>query len=81
MPRLFTAIEIPAAVADALAAVFAAWAAVIAGMFAPASTSRGAAERRALALIAALEGARSLARAMRSASPFDAVVTQFTGSH
>jgi TetR/AcrR family transcriptional regulator, lmrAB and yxaGH operons repressor len=61
--------------------VFAAWTAVIAEMFAPAHTARGVAERRAMALIAALEGARSLARAMRSAAPFDAVVAQFTGSH
>jgi AcrR family transcriptional regulator len=68
------------AFADALAAVFAAWAAVIAGVFAS-HTPRGVAERRALALIAALEGARSLARVMRSAAPFDAVVAQFTGAH
>ncbi|QWG15260.1 TetR/AcrR family transcriptional regulator [Bradyrhizobium sediminis] len=63
--------------ADALAAVFAAWTAAIAEVFA-ASSSSGTAQRRAMALIAALEGARSLARAMRSAAPFDAVVAQFT---
>ena len=65
--------------ADALAAIFAAWAAVVADALAPSRGARGAAERRAMALIAALEGARCLARAMRSAAPFDAVIAQFTG--
>jgi TetR/AcrR family transcriptional repressor of lmrAB and yxaGH operons len=68
-------------VADDLAAIFAAWTAVIAEILAPARSARGVAERRAMALIAALEGARSLARAMRSAAPFDAVIAQFTRSH
>jgi len=68
--------------ADALAAIFAAWTAVIADVLTPSrSSARGATERRAMALIAALEGARSLARAMRSAAPFDAVIAQFAGSH
>ena len=67
--------------ARALAATFEAWTAVIAELFAAAYTARGAAERRAMALIAALEGARSLARAMRSSAPFDAVIAQFTRSH
>jgi TetR/AcrR family transcriptional regulator, lmrAB and yxaGH operons repressor len=66
--------------AKALAATFAAWTAVIAELFAPAHSARDA-ERRAMALIAALEGARSLARAMRSSAPFDAVIAQFTRSH
>ena len=63
--------------ANALAAVFAAWSAVIAEVLAPAWASRRVAERRALALVAALEGARTLARATRSAAPFDAVVEHF----
>jgi TetR/AcrR family transcriptional regulator, lmrAB and yxaGH operons repressor len=67
--------------ADALAAIFAAWGAVIVDALAPARGARAAAEKRAMALIAALEGARSLARAMRSAAPFDAVIAQFAGAH
>jgi hypothetical protein len=63
--------------ADALAAVFTAWTSAIAEVFATRG-SPGMAQRRAMALIAALEGARSLARAMRSAAPFDAVIAQFT---
>jgi TetR/AcrR family transcriptional regulator, lmrAB and yxaGH operons repressor len=62
---------------NALAATFAAWAGVAADIFAPVCASRRAARRRATALVAALEGARALARATRSAEPFDAVTDQF----
>ena len=67
--------------AEALAAVFAAWTSAIADVFASARASRAVAERRAMALIAALEGARSLSRAMRSNAPFDAVIALFTPQH
>lgn len=64
-----------AEVADALAALFDEWIGVAAAAIAPRATQ--AARRHATALVAALEGARTLARAQRSAAPFDAVVSQF----
>lgn len=67
-------------IADALEAIFEAWSNVIAGVLQEACPSRRAAERRAMALIAALEGARTLARATRSVAPFDAVLEQFCES-
>lgn len=60
--------------ADALAATFAGWTAVITGAIRAAYPSRSVAERRATAILAALEGAKTLARATRSAAPFDAVI-------
>jgi AcrR family transcriptional regulator len=64
--------------ADALAALFEAWVDIIAPALKPSGDAKSA-RRRALALIAALEGARTLARAQRSAAPFHAVVDQFSG--
>ncbi|MFB9262348.1 TetR/AcrR family transcriptional regulator [Bradyrhizobium erythrophlei] len=63
-------------IADALAALFNEWVDIIAATIsAPGKTK--AARSRATALVAALEGARTLARAQRSAAPFDAVISQF----
>jgi TetR/AcrR family transcriptional repressor of lmrAB and yxaGH operons len=59
---------------DALAQTFSGWISVITDAIRTAYPSRPAAERRAVALVAALEGARSLARAARSEAPFDAVL-------
>ena len=59
---------------DAVTRVFAEWIAVIAEAIRPAYASRALAEKRATALLAALEGAKTLARSSRSAAPFDAVV-------
>jgi TetR/AcrR family transcriptional regulator, lmrAB and yxaGH operons repressor len=56
--------------ADALAALFGEWTEIIAGAL-------GGPPERALALVAALEGARTLARATRSPAPFEAVAAQF----
>ena len=60
--------------ADALAKTFAGWTAVITDAIRPAYPSRAVAERRATAILAALEGAKTLARSSRSATPFDAVI-------
>src|ERR1700674_267295 len=60
--------------ADALARTFAGWTAVITDAIKAAYPSRSVAERRATAILAALEGAKTLARATRSAAPFDAVI-------
>jgi TetR/AcrR family transcriptional regulator, lmrAB and yxaGH operons repressor len=57
-------------VADALTALFDEWTGI-------AAKALGTTRARALALIAALEGARTLARALRSDAPFKAVVRQF----
>jgi hypothetical protein len=62
--------------ADALAALFGAWVEIIAAAIGPSEPSTSA-QARATALVAALEGARTLARAQRSAAPFDAVAGQF----
>lgn len=67
-----------AEVADALAALFDEWIGVVAGVFSPRPTQ--AARRRAMALVAALEGARTLARTLRSAAPFDAVAERFAAA-
>lgn len=60
--------------ADAAAKVFGGWIAVITEAIKPSYPSRAIAERRATALLAALEGAKTLARTTRSAAPFDAVI-------
>jgi TetR/AcrR family transcriptional repressor of lmrAB and yxaGH operons len=60
--------------ADALAETFAGWTAVITQAIRTAYPTRAAAERRATAILAALEGAKTLARTTRSAAPFDAVI-------
>jgi len=60
--------------ADALAKTFAGWTAVITDAIRPAYPSGAVAERRATAILAALEGAKTLARSRRSATPFDAVI-------
>jgi hypothetical protein len=65
-----------AEIADALAALFDEWVTVVAGALGGRRAS-GAVRRRAMALVAALEGARTLARAQRTAAPFDAVVSQY----
>jgi TetR/AcrR family transcriptional regulator, lmrAB and yxaGH operons repressor len=63
-------------IADALAVVFAGWSAAIAAAIEPGGRPSAAARRRAMAVIAALEGARTLARATRSAMPFDAIAEE-----
>jgi TetR/AcrR family transcriptional repressor of lmrAB and yxaGH operons len=60
--------------AEARTETFAGWIAVITEAIRPAYSSRAVAERRATAILAALEGAKTLARSSRSAAPFDAVV-------
>lgn len=60
-----------AAVADALQALFEEWTQI--------SRQALPARGQALALVAALEGARTLARTTRSKAPFDAVLRQFAG--
>jgi len=57
---------------DALEALFTAWVNISAKVLRPPR-----AKEKALALIAALEGARTLARVTRSDAPFKAVVRQF----
>lgn len=64
-------------IAAQLAGIFAAWAGGVADAIRPACASRAAATRTATALVAALEGARTLARVARSSAPFDAVAEQF----
>ena len=60
--------------ADALAKTFAGWTSVITDAIRAAYLTRAVAERRATAILAALEGAKTLARTTRSAVPFDAVI-------
>jgi TetR/AcrR family transcriptional regulator, lmrAB and yxaGH operons repressor len=60
--------------ADALTKTFAGWTSVITDAIRAAYPSRAVAERRATAILAALEGAKTLARTSRSATPFDAVI-------
>ena len=59
---------------DAVAKTFAGWIAVITDAIRSGYPSRAVAEKRATALLAALEGAKTLARSARSAAPFDAVI-------
>jgi TetR/AcrR family transcriptional repressor of lmrAB and yxaGH operons len=59
---------------DALGALFNEWVEIAAAVVGPSDDRQSA---RALALVAALEGARTLARALRSIAPFDAVARQF----
>ncbi len=59
---------------DVLAQIFSGWISVATDAIRSAYPSRPVAERRATALVAALEGARTLARATRSDVPFDAVL-------
>ena len=61
---------------EALAALFDGWVEIIASAISSSGPTKTA-RRRALALIAGLEGARTLARTQRTAAPFDAVVDQF----
>jgi TetR/AcrR family transcriptional repressor of lmrAB and yxaGH operons len=60
--------------ADALAQTFAGWISAITDAIRAAYPSRSVATRRATAILAALEGAKTLARTTRSATPFDAVI-------
>ncbi|TGY88762.1 TetR/AcrR family transcriptional regulator [Marinicauda algicola] len=62
--------------ADALASLFDEWMEIIAAAIGPLEDRR-VARSRALALVAALEGARTLARTLRSVAPFDAVARHF----
>jgi TetR/AcrR family transcriptional repressor of lmrAB and yxaGH operons len=59
--------------AAALAEIFDGWISAIAHGIKARYPSRAAAERRAIAILAALEGAKTLARAARSGAAFDAV--------
>jgi TetR/AcrR family transcriptional regulator, lmrAB and yxaGH operons repressor len=59
---------------DALERTFAKWTSAVADGIKAAYSSRHVAERRAAAILAAFEGAKTLARASRSADPFDAVI-------
>jgi len=63
--------------ADAVAEIFRRWTDVIAEGLGGPERPRRKSERRARALLAALEGARTLARAMRSAAAFEAVADAF----
>jgi len=65
-----------AEIADSLAALFDDWVDIIASAIGSVGTTRSA-RQRAIVLVASLEGARTLARAQRSAASFDAVVGQF----
>jgi TetR/AcrR family transcriptional repressor of lmrAB and yxaGH operons len=66
------------AMADAVAAIFRRWTSVIGASLMPNPDSpRADAERRGTALLAALEGARTLARVLRKPTPFDAVADTF----
>lgn len=58
----------------AVNATFDGWINVMTDAIKPGYASRVTAEKRAIALLAALEGAKTLARSKRSASPFDAVI-------
>jgi TetR/AcrR family transcriptional regulator, lmrAB and yxaGH operons repressor len=60
--------------ADALAQTFAGWISAITDAIRAAYPSRSVATRRATAILAALEGAKTLARTTRSPTPFDAVI-------
>lgn len=62
--------------ADALASLFDEWVDIVATAIGP-SQDRRSARARAMAFVAALEGARTLARALRSETPFDTVRDQF----
>lgn len=65
-----------AEIADRLAELFDEWTDIIAAAIGTQEPSTSA-RRRAVAFIAAVEGARTLARTRRSASPFDAVANLF----
>ncbi|MBV2150125.1 TetR/AcrR family transcriptional regulator [Sphingobium sp. AS12] len=65
-----------AEMSDALASLFDEWVEIAAAAIGPLADRRSA-RARALALVAALEGARTLARTLRSVAPFDAVARQF----
>lgn len=65
-----------AEMAAEIAALFEEWAGIIGPVIEPSGAARSA-HRRALALIAGLEGARTLARALRSSAPIDAVAGEF----
>jgi AcrR family transcriptional regulator len=65
---------VDAVITDALARVFQSWISVMARALASGRT-KSEGERNALALLAGLEGARSLSRAARDASAFEAVAS------
>ena len=64
-------------IAAALAALFDEWADIIAEAI---GTPAAAGRQTALSIVAALEGGRSLARAMRSRAPFDAIAAEFAAA-
>lgn len=65
-----------AEMADALASLFDEWTEIVAAAIGPGKNHRSS-RSRALALIAALEGARTLGRTLRSDAPFDAITRHF----
>lgn len=69
-----------AQVADALATLFEDWVTIIASTIQAGGATTAIARQRAMAIVAGLEGARTLARAQRSSAPFDAVVEHFSSS-
>lgn len=64
-------------ISHSLAALFDEWVDVIAAAIRSTDATAASARQRAVALVASLEGARTLARVHRSAAPFDAVIGQF----
>lgn len=64
----------------AVSKVFESWIAIVADVLVQQHGDRHRARRQAVALIAALEGARTLARAFGSAEPFRAVAEQATAA-
>lgn len=64
-------------IAEALSALFGEWTDIVASAIGPTDAPKSA-RSRATALIAGLEGARTLARAQRSVAPFEAVAAQFS---
>lgn len=67
-------------IARAVSKVFESWIAIVADVLVQQHGDRHRARRQAVALIAALEGARTLARAFGSAEPFRAVAEQATAA-
>jgi AcrR family transcriptional regulator len=69
-----------AIIAHRLAVVIDSWIDVVARVFTTRDTAHATAKRRATSLVAALQGARTLARIKRSAQPFDAIAEQYQAS-
>jgi TetR/AcrR family transcriptional regulator, lmrAB and yxaGH operons repressor len=69
-----------AEIAGQLAALFEDWTDIVASAICAAGTTPSSARQRAMALVASLEGARTLARVQGSAAPFDAVARLFAAN-